>query len=49
MGKFIRNFVITGINAKKWHTLKVKFDHEEDEDEVSKILDDIIGNVFSGN
>ncbi len=42
MGKFIRNFVITGINAKKWHTLKVKFDHEQDEDKVSKILDDMV-------
>jgi hypothetical protein len=42
MGKFIENYIITGINAKKWHTLKVKFDREEDEDEVSRILDEMV-------
>ncbi len=42
MGKFIEKYIVTGINAKKWHTLKVKFDHEPDEGKVSAILDDMV-------
>ncbi len=41
MGHYLSNYILTGINAKKWHTLKVRFDHEQDEDKVSKILDEM--------
>ncbi len=42
MGHFMSNYILTGINAKKWHTLKVRFDHEQDEDKVSSILDEMV-------
>ncbi len=41
LGHYLSNYILTGINAKKWHTLKVRFDHEQDEDEVSRILDEM--------
>ena len=41
MGHFMSNYILTGINAKKWHTLIVKFDSETDEEKVSAILDEM--------
>ena len=41
MGHFMSNYILTGINAKKWHTLIVKFDGETDEEKVSEILDEM--------
>ncbi len=42
MGHFLSNYILTGLNAKKWHTLIVKFDSERDEEKVSKILDEMV-------
>ena len=41
MGHYMSNYILTGINAKKWHTLIVKFDGERDEEKVSEILDEM--------
>lgn len=43
LGNFMSHYIQTGIHAKKWHTLKCRFDYMQDRQESARILDEMEG------